>query len=858
MSLYVENKVKVSKDGMLDDIHIHEFQKILERESKLILSMQSTLLLQTPDLIKAIKVGEKHIQILFNGSKTAGHWICSYYDGQMVYIYDSLNTGRLNQDQFSYLSRLYPFKPPVVFATVQQQPYGSNDCGVFSIAFATSIFFNELPNTLDYVIVNENSISDIQENEMRKMRKNVNSMFKESRLFPFERKQSCDVRYYIVEYDWKRLLIDRSYELSNGIMKSPSVSEFFTLNSPCKKLKLEYDMKKGQQKLFFENVNNKSHESNQEGFLSTSDIHFTNDISSSKSQIQTRNLKLNSKEKKVNQQSLTENVYNNNYGSPRYLKASSVNNDIGELKLKTQYARQKRYRENKKMKEKLCNENYKSSKEICATNDNPLKSVQEETTILDNKTFNLNQTDVLSSSDIQCANDIPIAESQIQKKRIKLNNEKKKVDQQSLIENVDNISYRSPRCSERTTVNNDLGELKLKTQYARIKRYRENKKIKEKLCIENYKISKEICATYDNPIKSLQEVITIIDNKTFNLNQTDFFSSSDIQCTNDIAGSKNHIQKKIMKVNSEEKKVDQESLVDNVDNISHGSPKFSKVSLVNKDLGGLTLMTPYARLKRYRENKKQNKMLDFDNHEDSENYLGRMDYVCQHCDAKHFHKEQIWGKKNSYNDCCSHGGVRLQTKEYPYELRVLLDGSHPKSAHFMQCVRCYNTSFASASFNANIVDFKERRRGPYCFKIQGQIYYQMNSALYPENGVDPCFGQLFIYDADDAVQFRLNYNEKLDTEILYSIENVMRTNNAFTKSFMMMKEVIDMETELARANDEQVPELKLLFTLKKGMDRNRYNFQGVNEVAAIFNTNSEGEVPECYVTVHNYITNYSW
>ncbi|XP_051167634.1 uncharacterized protein LOC127285579 [Leptopilina boulardi] len=228
-----------------------------------------------------------------------------------------------------------------------------------------------------------------------------------------------------------------------------------------------------------------------------------------------------------------------------------------------------------------------------------------------------------------------------------------------------------------------------------------------------------------------------------------------------------------------------------------------------------------------------------------------MDYVCQHCDAKHFHKEQIWGKKNSYNDCCSHGGVRLQTKEYPYELRVLLDGSHPKSAHFMQCVRCYNTSFAFASFNANIVDFKERRRGPYCFKIQGQIYYQMNSALYPENGVDPCFGQLFIYDADDAVQFRLNYNEKLDTEILYSIENVMRTNNAFTKSFMMMKEVIDMETELARANDEQVPELKLLFTLKKGMDRNRYNFQRVNEVAAIFNTNSEGEVPECYVTVHN-------
>ncbi|XP_043479916.1 uncharacterized protein LOC122509746 [Leptopilina heterotoma] len=238
----------------------------------------------------------------------------------------------------------------------------------------------------------------------------------------------------------------------------------------------------------------------------------------------------------------------------------------------------------------------------------------------------------------------------------------------------------------------------------------------------------------------------------------------------------------------------------------------------------------------------------------SEHYLGKMNHLCQHCEAKHFKDEQIQGKKNSYNDCCSHGGVNLQSKDYPHELRILLDGSHPKSVHFIKHIRCYNSSFAFASFHANIVDFNSRRRGPYCFKIQGQIYYQINNALYPETGVDPNFGQLFIYDADDAVQYRLNYNDNLDSEILYSIESVMRTHNAFTKSFKMMKEVIDIETELARASNQKVPELKLLFTLKKGMDRRRYNFQRVDEVAAIFNTNSEGEVPESYVTVHNKAT----
>jgi len=35
------------------------------------------------------------------------------------------------------------------------------------------------------------------------------------------------------------------------------------------------------------------------------------------------------------------------------------------------------------------------------------------------------------------------------------------------------------------------------------------------------------------------------------------------------------------------------------------------------------------------------------------------------------------------------------------------------------------------------------------------------------------------------------------------------------------------------------------------MDRRRYNFQKTNEVAAIFSTTSDGEIPESYVTIRN-------
>ena len=51
--------------------------------------------------------------------------------------------------------------------------------------------------------------------------------------------------------------------------------------------------------------------------------------------------------------------------------------------------------------------------------------------------------------------------------------------------------------------------------------------------------------------------------------------------------------------------------------------------------------------------------------------------------------------------------------------------------------------------------------------------------------------------------------------------------------------------------NEPLPELQLLFTLKQGADRRRYNFQRTNEVAAIFSTTADGEIPESYVTIRN-------
>ncbi|XP_043463102.1 uncharacterized protein LOC122501545 [Leptopilina heterotoma] len=233
----------------------------------------------------------------------------------------------------------------------------------------------------------------------------------------------------------------------------------------------------------------------------------------------------------------------------------------------------------------------------------------------------------------------------------------------------------------------------------------------------------------------------------------------------------------------------------------------------------------------------------------SEHYLGAMNVLCIHCSAKHFKAEKVSNKGNSFNNCCSHGKVVLDClPEPPSILKQLFDGKHSLSKHFYDHIRYYNNVFSFASFNANLVQFNNRRPGPYCFKIQGQIYYQINTSLYPANDELPRYGQLFIVDANEATNYRLNMNSNLNAEILNALHNVMVQNNVFAHSYQMMKDELE---SMVSENDGQEPELQLLFTLKKGQDKRRFNFQKVNEVAAIFSTTAEGEIPESYVTIRN-------
>ncbi|XP_058789684.1 uncharacterized protein LOC131663341 [Phymastichus coffea] len=66
-----------------------------------------------------------------------------------------------------------------------------------------------------------------------------------------------------------------------------------------------------------------------------------------------------------------------------------------------------------------------------------------------------------------------------------------------------------------------------------------------------------------------------------------------------------------------------------------------------------------------------------------------------------------------------------------------------------------------------------------------------------------------------------------------------------------MRVEIERQQALEGNNNLTEPELQLLFTLQPNVDRRRYNFQRVNEVAAVFSTTADGEIPESYATIRN-------
>jgi hypothetical protein len=127
-----------------------------------------------------------------------------------------------------------------------------------------------------------------------------------------------------------------------------------------------------------------------------------------------------------------------------------------------------------------------------------------------------------------------------------------------------------------------------------------------------------------------------------------------------------------------------------------------------------------------------------------------MNFICEECGAKHFIGERPKDKK--FHQFCKKGRVILPPpKECPEPLSKLLQNDHPKAKSFMSKIRNYNSAHAFASMEASISS--PPGRGPYCFRIHGQLYHNASAVGATEN---PQYAHLYFMDAAQTSSYRAN------------------------------------------------------------------------------------------------------
>ncbi|KEH19332.1 AT hook motif protein, putative [Medicago truncatula] len=182
---------------------------------------------------------------------------------------------------------------------------------------------------------------------------------------------------------------------------------------------------------------------------------------------------------------------------------------------------------------------------------------------------------------------------------------------------------------------------------------------------------------------------------------------------------------------------------------------------------------------------------------------------CKQCGAMMWYDERIQKpynpKKPRFSLCCMDGNIK--------------NGK-------------INTSmmFSFTSLGGKINTSMNDGNAPPMFIMNGENYHQMGSLL-PQDGSQPKFAQLYIYDTNNEVANRMSVVgmdkdvSSLNSSIVEDIKQILDSCNPYAQAYRMVRDKL-------RTND--MPNLKLRILGKRGRDaRRRYNIPTTSEAAAL-------------------------
>ncbi|GJX19647.1 DNA helicase [Tanacetum coccineum] len=115
-------------------------------------------------------------------------------------------------------------------------------------------------------------------------------------------------------------------------------------------------------------------------------------------------------------------------------------------------------------------------------------------------------------------------------------------------------------------------------------------------------------------------------------------------------------------------------------------------------------------------------------------HLSKCTCVCRHCGAMFWESEKVISASRAndfaYNKCCYGGRISLRPSlEYPQYIKELYNDTY-----FMNNIRAYNQMFSMTSLGDNVDNSVNNGKGPYVFRISGQIYHWIGAMCPDEEG----------------------------------------------------------------------------------------------------------------------------
>ena len=241
--------------------------------------------------------------------------------------------------------------------------------------------------------------------------------------------------------------------------------------------------------------------------------------------------------------------------------------------------------------------------------------------------------------------------------------------------------------------------------------------------------------------------------------------------------------------------------------------------------------------------------------------IKKMDQKCQFCGAFNFRAEKTNG---SFRICCQHGKVTLPLLNPPdeYYRELLLDELYEaESENLFKYIRSYNSAFAFASIGINLTKVPGRADPSNTFiKVHGQITHRISS-LHPIAD-KPKYGQLYIMDANDALNERKNnpHNKNCLESLLKYFSQMLENINPFVESYQHMYEKELEQEEYARQNKIIYKPVRMyLGRTREGQNAGRYNQPNCSgEIAAVFveeNGMPPDNISTCVYSRHEPNTN---